>query len=92
MINFAGFFGVYVYARQKQTVDDDLWKALMFPWVVLIALASLTSLHVMILLPWTKRAKNDYPTRCAFLTCNVAAYYEAIGQLIVAGEYTLVTR
>ena len=85
LINFVGFFGVYVYARKFGCVDDKLWEDLMFPWVVIIAVASITSLHVMVLLPWTKRDVNDLPTRCAYMTCNVAAYFEATTQLCISG-------
>ena len=85
LINFVGFFGVYVYARKFECVDDKLWQDLMFPWVVLIALASITSLNVMELLPWTKRNANDLPTRCAYLTCNIAAYFEVTTQLVISG-------
>ena len=82
-INFIGFFGVYCNARKY--ADDKLWKSLMFPWIVLTAIASTTNLVVMILLPWSKRIAQDFPTRCSYIACHIAAYYEALGQLCISG-------
>ena len=57
------------------------------PWLIMIAITSLTNLNVIVLMPWVKRELHAHPTRCSYVTCSVLGYYEALGQLCVGVRY-----
>ena len=55
------------------------------PWIILIAITSLTNLNnVITLMPWVDRKLQTYPTPCSYVTCMVLGYYGAIFQLTIA--------
>merc|ERR1739848_254797 len=61
--NFVGFFGIFVYAYRRDKVQDDIWKELMCPWLILIAITSLTHIGLVVLLPWRERDYYGHPTK-----------------------------
>merc|ERR1712224_291261 len=82
--NFFAFFGIFIYSKRKRKVQDHVWKEFMCPWLILIAIASLTHVSLTVLLPWRDREYNAHPTKCSYLTCTVLGYYEAFCQFCVA--------
>ena len=54
------------------------------PWILLIAIPSLTNLNVLTLMPWIDRELQSHPTPCSYVTCMVLGFYGAIFQLTIA--------
>merc|ERR1719326_184410 len=91
-LNFIAFFGIFIYSHKKGKVQDIIWKELMCPWIIMIALMSLTHIGLTVLLPWKDREHGAHPTRCSYLTCSVFGYYEAFGQLRIAIAWLVTTK
>ena len=54
------------------------------PWLILIAIVSLTHIALTVLLPWRDREYNAHPTKCSYFACTILGFYEATLQLAIA--------